>query len=100
MFSGRPDRVWSDIRCTSIAAQSLQRRVLGFGLRQDGDVGIGVFPEGEEIFVGGASLVLVTCEYVGASKLQMCQCAYGFADHNPAMVKNSLELHSGFPPSA
>src|ERR1035437_7080849 len=31
----------------------LQLRVLGFGFFQDGDVGVGVFPEGEEIFVGG-----------------------------------------------
>jgi hypothetical protein len=31
----------------------LQLRVLGFGLLQDGDVGVGVFPELEEIFVGG-----------------------------------------------
>src|SRR5215470_8495049 len=29
----------------------LQLRVLGFGLLQDGDVGVGIFPEGEEIFV-------------------------------------------------
>ncbi len=31
----------------------LQLRVLAFGLFQDGDVGIGVFPEGEEILVTG-----------------------------------------------
>jgi hypothetical protein len=31
----------------------LQLRVLGFGLLQDGDVGVGVFPEREEIFIGG-----------------------------------------------
>jgi hypothetical protein len=31
----------------------LQLRVLGLGLLQDGDVGVGVFPEGEEISVGG-----------------------------------------------
>ena len=31
----------------------MQLRVLGFGLLQDADVGVGVFPEGEEIFVGG-----------------------------------------------
>jgi hypothetical protein len=31
----------------------LQPRVLRFGLLQDGDVGVGVLPEGEEIFVGG-----------------------------------------------
>jgi hypothetical protein len=31
----------------------LQILVLGFGLLQDGNAGVGVFPEGEEIFVGG-----------------------------------------------
>jgi hypothetical protein len=31
---------------------SLQPCVLGFGFFQDGDVGVGVFPEREEIFVG------------------------------------------------
>jgi hypothetical protein len=31
----------------------LQLRILSFGLLQDGDVGISVFPKGEEIFVGG-----------------------------------------------
>jgi hypothetical protein len=31
----------------------LQLRVLGLGFFKDGDVGVGVFPEGEEIFVGG-----------------------------------------------
>jgi hypothetical protein len=31
----------------------LELRVLGLGLLQDGDVGVGVFPECEEIFVGG-----------------------------------------------
>jgi hypothetical protein len=31
----------------------LQLRVLRFGLLQDGDVWVGVFPEREEMFVGG-----------------------------------------------
>ena len=31
----------------------LQLRILRLGLLQDGDVGVGVFPEREEIFVGG-----------------------------------------------
>ena len=38
---------------TSLLAESLQLRVLGFGFFQNGNVGIGVFPEGEEVFVGG-----------------------------------------------
>src|SRR5215467_1584316 len=33
--------------------QSLQLGVFGFGLLQDGDVGIGVFPEGEQALVRG-----------------------------------------------
>jgi hypothetical protein len=32
---------------------SLQLGVIRFGLLEDGDVGVGVFPEGEENFVGG-----------------------------------------------
>ena len=32
--------------------RSLQPRVLRLGLLQDGDVGVGIFPEGEEVFVG------------------------------------------------
>jgi hypothetical protein len=31
----------------------LQPRVFRLGLLQDGDVGVGVFPEAEEVFVGG-----------------------------------------------
>jgi hypothetical protein len=34
---------------------SLQLRVLRFGFLQDGDVGIGVFPEREEILIGGTA---------------------------------------------
>jgi hypothetical protein len=38
------------------AIKLLQLGVLCLGLFQDGDVGIGVFPEGEEFLVGGAGL--------------------------------------------
>ena len=38
----------------------LQLRVLRLGLLQDGDVRVGVFPEGEEIVIGAASLGSVT----------------------------------------
>ena len=31
----------------------MQLRVLGLGFFQDGDVGVGVFPQREKIFVGG-----------------------------------------------
>jgi hypothetical protein len=35
-------------RNVNAAKRLMQLRVLRFGLLQDGDVGIGVFPEGEE----------------------------------------------------
>jgi hypothetical protein len=49
----------------------LQLRVLCLGLLQDRNVRVGVFPQREEVLVGAAGLVLVACEYVGASKLQV-----------------------------
>src|ERR1039458_5416417 len=35
----------------------LQSRILRFGLLVDGDVGVGVFPEGEEILICGAGFI-------------------------------------------
>jgi hypothetical protein len=32
--------------------------VFGLGLLEDGDVGVGIFPEGEEILIGGAGLAV------------------------------------------
>jgi hypothetical protein len=59
----------------------LQLRVLGLRFFQDGDVGVGVFPEGEEIFVGGEgsdaggvgirSLCGSRLQGIGASHAQM-----------------------------
>ena len=40
---------------------SLQFRVLGFGLLQDGDVGVGVFPEGEDVLIGSLCLGAWRC---------------------------------------
>lgn len=34
----------------------LQFGISGFGLLQDGNVGVSVFPESKEIFIGGAGL--------------------------------------------
>jgi hypothetical protein len=39
----------------------LQLRVLPLGFFQDGNVGVGVFPQREKILVGGAGLGGVTC---------------------------------------
>jgi hypothetical protein len=36
------------------ARGSLELGELGLGLLQDGDIRVGVFPEGEEVLIGGA----------------------------------------------
>jgi hypothetical protein len=40
-------------------------------LLQDGDVGVGVFPQGEQIFIGGAGFGGVAGEDVGTGKAEM-----------------------------
>src|SRR5271154_3587608 len=50
---------WANVTPQQAAVQSspsLQLRVLGLGLLKDGDVGIGVFPEREEILIGRLGL--------------------------------------------
>jgi hypothetical protein len=51
----------------------LQLRVLGFGLLKDGDVGVGVFPEGEEVLVGCSGLVCVAFQSVGSGEAKVGQ---------------------------
>jgi hypothetical protein len=46
-----------------------QLRVLRFGLLQDGNVGVGVFPKREEIFVGGFAPFAIYRIILGAAVL-------------------------------
>ncbi len=64
----------------------LQLRVLGFGLLQDGDVGVGIFPEGEEIFVGGECFGLVASERIRPAQSQARQCSRRAAPGDSTMV--------------
>ena len=56
-------------------ARLLQFRVLGLGLFQDRDVGVGVFPQREKILVCRARLLVVTSENIGAGKRDVRQRA-------------------------
>ena len=49
----------------------MQLRIFCFGLLEDGDVGVGVFPEGEEIVVGGGGLGGVTLHGIGTGEAEM-----------------------------
>src|ERR1700704_3437534 len=65
-------------RISARRAQLLQLRVLRFGLLQDRNVRISVFPEGEEILIRGAGFGGVPGDGVGATQLEMRQCADGY----------------------
>jgi hypothetical protein len=58
-------------KCFQETELSLQLRVLPLGLLQDGDVGVGVFPEREEIFICTFGLGGVACNYVSATELEI-----------------------------
>lgn len=47
--------------------------VLGFGLFQNWDVGVGIFPVDQEILVGGVGLGGVTLQFIRAGKAQRRQ---------------------------
>jgi hypothetical protein len=70
----------------------LQLRVLRLGFFQDRDVGVGVFPQSEEVLVRSASLRSVALESVGACQTEMRQCAQREVPDDTWMVKELLEL--------
>jgi len=49
----------------------LQLLVLRLGFLQDGDVGVGVFPEGKEVLVPLAGTFFVARDSLGSSQLQV-----------------------------
>jgi hypothetical protein len=84
----------------------LQPCVFRLGLLQDGDVGVGVFPEGEEIFVSGErpdaggigirALRGFRLQRVGTSHSQMRQRSCPAVPDDAAVVKNFLKFGGGF----
>src|SRR5260370_17581858 len=70
----------------------LQLRVLGPGFLQNGDVGIGVFPESEEVLIGSLGFRGVAGEDISAGKAEMRQRAQRKVDDNAAVPQNLLEL--------
>jgi hypothetical protein len=82
-----------------------EHRVFGFGLLQDRDVGVGVFPKREEVFVGGErpdagsigirSLRGSRLQGIGASHAQMRQGSRPTVPDDSAVVDDLLKLGSG-----
>jgi hypothetical protein len=72
----------------------MQLCILGFGLFQEGDVAVGVFPEGEEVLVGSAGFGGVALNSEGAGKAEMRRCTNDFVEHNSAMIEDFDEQSS------
>jgi len=53
----------------------LQLRIFDFGLLQDGNIGVGVFPEGEEILIGCLGLGGVMLHGISPGQFQACERA-------------------------
>src|SRR6266581_907759 len=79
-----------------VIPRSLQLGVFRLGLLKDRDVGVGVFPKGEEILVGGLCPGLISRQSQRSAQLQMRQCAYRVGTDDAAVVENFLEFRSGF----
>lgn len=70
----------------------LKPRVFRFGLLQDGNIGVGVFPESQEIQVGAASFCGIFLQCVGTRKLESGNGAQRKICHQPAMIDELLEF--------
>src|SRR5579863_10733991 len=70
----------------------LELGVLGLGLDQHGNVGVGVFPRGQEVLVGGSSLRLVALKRVGASQTQAGERIERIDRVDAAVVEDLLVL--------
>ena len=83
-------------RAAAAERKLLQLGVFRLRLREDRDVGVGVFPEREEILVGSLRLDRISRQRERSAQLQVRQCADGIAGNDPAMIENFLEFRSGF----
>src|SRR5262245_14779856 len=72
----------------------LQFRVLCLGFFQNGNFGVGIFPEGEEVLVGGEGLLLVALEDIGAGKAQLRHGEYWIGGKSWTQGKHFLKLSS------
>src|SRR5208337_83571 len=70
----------------------LQLRVLCLGLLQDGNVRVGVFPEREEIFVGGFCFGRVALQGVSARQSEASQRAPRKVPHQSSVVNEFLKF--------
>ena len=72
----------------------LQLRVLCLGFLEEWDLGVGVFPEGEEILVGGAGGGDVSLEDASARQTEMGKGGSHCVARHCSVIENVLEFPS------
>src|SRR5262245_42829021 len=73
----------------------VQSRVLSLRVRQNRDVGVGIFPEREELAVGGACHGDIALQRVSASETEAGQRAPRKRDDHASVVDELVELRGG-----
>jgi hypothetical protein len=74
----------------------LQLLVFRFRSNEDGDIGVRIFPERQEILIRGAGFRGVSLHGIRSADLEMRQHTDGFVEHHAAMVEDFLEFGRGF----
>src|SRR5215469_8419381 len=74
----------------------LQLRILDFGFFQDGDVGVGIFPECQEILIRSFRLGGVAGKRVSTPQAKMRQRPYRRVGYDTSMFEEFLELRRSF----
>src|SRR5437660_8289532 len=74
----------------------LKLSVLRVGLLQDGDVGVGVLPQGEEVLICGACLCRVTHEFVAARLADVGKRNEWVVRMVAVQISNMLKVLNGF----
>ena len=82
-------------KATRASPLRLQFGVFGASLLENGNIRIGVLPEGKEILVGFARARFIAGKSAGASKAQMRQGADRFVNHHAGVIENFLEFRRG-----
>src|ERR1700691_3581773 len=77
------------------SVELLELRVLRFGFFQDGDIRVGVLPQGEEPLVSGLGFRRVSGEGVGSGESEMRQRAEREVGDNTGVIEKLLKLSSG-----
>src|SRR5215472_3032096 len=81
-----------EVRFSAHPKLLLQLRVLGLSLLQDGDVGVGVFPESEKLLIGGLRLCRVAIDGIPTAELKMRQRPQHIVGYDSAMINDVLKF--------